>query len=510
VNQKPDQLRRIINLYIDNEAAETESAWLAARLQSSTDDLDEFVEQVLIEAELRQHGEGAVVESPSLSRRLMERARNPAITSLAAALILLLTIAAILRATVSLPPGPAAEWSASEGSKVSVSGSDDHGRLTVGSELRIAQGYAEITLAKGVRCLVQAPASFRLEAANRVRFSDGIAWFRVETAARGFEVRTAGLSVVDLGTEFGIDARTPLACQVHVFEGLVEVAALAGRKEMSVLAAGEAVALQAVGRLESLSAVSSRFLKHLPEGLPALHFDFEAPADSRWRGAGAIALRDNVWLHPSDGSAPSSTAGRFGKGLRLGDGRFAITNWPGIRGEQPRTVALWLRVEPSAASTNFPLVGWRDFSSTRRMGDFGIRLASKGGKLRIVSGRRWLEADETLADGTWRHVAVTLGGHTTGNWPEVRLYIDGTETPLVAGEPWERPIAPPATFSTTIDGPDSQPLTIGAFAPSGKQHLPTLKGDVDELIIAEGVLTGIQIRAIFEGRLADAGLRLKH
>jgi len=507
-NPHPEKLRQVINRYLDDEATEADCAWLGARLEASSHDLDEFVEQLLIEADLRQHCAVIGAEPATLLRRFAKWSRNPAITSVAAALVILAAIAAILWSTIAATTKPAAEWSASPGSKVSVSGNSDHGRLQVGSEIRISQGFVEINLTAGVHCLVQAPATFLLETENRVRFSEGIAWFHVTPAARGFEVRTEGLSVVDLGTEFGVDARHRFATEVHVFEGLVEVTALSGRKETSRLSANEGIALAAAGRLEPLPPDPARFRKNLPSGLPALHFNFEDPPAPQWRATGTIALRDGVWLRSDDASSPASSPGRFGSALQLSHRRFALTNWPGIHGANPRTVAFWARIDPSSAPQNHPLIGWGDFTNTDHMADFGIRLAGDEGRIRIVSGRRWLEGDKAVADGRWHHVAVTLGGYKKGAWPEVELYIDGNRQTLTVGEPWKKNAAPPNTFHTSTNGPGARPLTIGAFVDSGKQHLPPLVGSIDELIVVEGVLTASQIHAIYENRLAEAGLLL--
>lgn len=54
--------------------------------------------------------------------------------------------------------------------------------------------------------VVEAPCDLRLLAKDRVALGEGAAWFEVSAEAVGFSVETQQLTVIDLGTAFGIDA----------------------------------------------------------------------------------------------------------------------------------------------------------------------------------------------------------------------------------------------------------------------------------------------------------------
>ncbi len=503
----PDHLDFVIGRYLEGRATDEQSAWLSARLGECSMDLDRMVDSLLVEAELIQLGEEGDLFSMHRRREgWWRRAGAVSVFSAAAAIAL----AALVLSRIAAPePEPFAEWRISPGGVVSVAGGEGvDGELSVGSTLRVTQGCAEVTLREGVRCLVQAPGALKMEAEGRVRFEQGVARFRVEEEARGLEVMTKDLKIVDLGTEFGIDARGHDRGEVHVMEGVVEVSARSGHRETMRVEAGAAVALGLIGRLESTLYEPERFVDELPAGIPALHFDFE-PAGAEVFGAhGAIARRDRVRLPVADLELASSVPGRQGGVLSFDGDSYAATNWPGIGGTSPRTVAFWIRLDNESRTRGHAILGWGDFRDEEKMSDFGIRTVGESGRLRVVSGRRWLEGERSIIDGRWHHVLVMLGQHRPGKWPEVKLFIDGEEDSLIPGVPWKKPRARLDTFWTEIHSDYSQPLTLGRFVGEGPQYLPGRRGKLDDLIIAEGVITEAQVRAVYEGRLEDSGLDL--
>ncbi len=102
--------------------------------------------------------------------------------------------------------------------------------LRSGSELRLASGIVELNFEIGVRAVVQGPARLDLLTPTKVFLYAGKMTSEVlKPAARGFEVRTPKGSVVDLGTEFGVEVTPSQSVKVHVFKGevMVHQAALA-------------------------------------------------------------------------------------------------------------------------------------------------------------------------------------------------------------------------------------------------------------------------------------------
>jgi hypothetical protein len=96
--------------------------------------------------------------------------------------------------------------------------------LRSGSELRLASGIVELKFEIGVRAVVQGPARLDLLTPSKVFLYAGKMTSEVlKPEARGFEVRTPQGSVVDLGTEFGVEVTPAQNVKVHVFKGEVRV-----------------------------------------------------------------------------------------------------------------------------------------------------------------------------------------------------------------------------------------------------------------------------------------------
>lgn len=95
-------------------------------------------------------------------------------------------------------------------------------RLKAGQRLELTTGLVEVTFDDGAVVVLEGPAIFDVEASGRAQLHDGRLAAEVPERARGFEVITSRLNVVDLGTEFGVMAESAGATEVHVFKGVVK------------------------------------------------------------------------------------------------------------------------------------------------------------------------------------------------------------------------------------------------------------------------------------------------
>ncbi|MFK7788497.1 MAG: LamG-like jellyroll fold domain-containing protein [Phycisphaeraceae bacterium] len=96
--------------------------------------------------------------------------------------------------------------------------------LYPGDRLTLTAGFAEITTKRGAVAVLEAPATIELIDENAVRLHVGRLVGICETdASQGFLVRTDHADVVDLGTEFGVEASASEGTSVSVFDGDVEL-----------------------------------------------------------------------------------------------------------------------------------------------------------------------------------------------------------------------------------------------------------------------------------------------
>ena len=104
----------------------------------------------------------------------------------------------------------------------------DAKRLKVGDGLgrntshTLDAGALEMVLTNGVEVVVNAPAEWRFESADRMVLTRGEISATVPPQAIGFTVATPSVDVVDLGTVFGVAVQPDGEAEIQVFEGEVE------------------------------------------------------------------------------------------------------------------------------------------------------------------------------------------------------------------------------------------------------------------------------------------------
>jgi hypothetical protein len=100
--------------------------------------------------------------------------------------------------------------------------------LETGGELAsgdyyLSKGVVKIGLLQGAELIIQAPAEFELESKNQMLLLTGKISATVSEEARGFVVRTPEATIVDYGTEFGVEVNRDGRTEAHVFKGEVEL-----------------------------------------------------------------------------------------------------------------------------------------------------------------------------------------------------------------------------------------------------------------------------------------------
>jgi hypothetical protein len=131
--------------------------------------------------------------------------------------------------------------------------------------------------------------------------------------------------------------------------------------------------------------------------------------DTSGSGRTGILHGDAAWL---------PYGGKVNGALALdGDGDYVeITAYKGVLGSAPRTCAAWIKTDLFARQVIF---GWG------QLGVVGGRwtvVLDEAGRLRTEAYGGYVLGTQTLADGKWHHIAVTMAGPMTD---DIRLYVDG-------------------------------------------------------------------------------------
>jgi ferric-dicitrate binding protein FerR (iron transport regulator) len=136
--------------------------------------------------------------------------------------------------------------------------------LMAGSRLDLGQGLAEITFDSGARVVLEGPAVFHVLTAARGRLTAGSLTAKVPPALKGFVVETPSLTVLDLGTEFGVRANPKGVSEVHVFDGAVEAESTQGHPQTVLLRERQAIQCDSqTGALEDVIFDEERFIRDL-------------------------------------------------------------------------------------------------------------------------------------------------------------------------------------------------------------------------------------------------------
>jgi hypothetical protein len=156
--------------------------------------------------------------------------------------------------------------------------------LTIGTEnLLLREGYAELVFNTHARVMVEGPAEFQITSADRIRLHYGKVYAIVPPEAVGFTIQTHTATIVDLGTEFGVQADIRGDTSLHVLKG--KTVLIAGdHSDKASVEVTEGVAKKVISATQSISDIDCD--EHL--------FVRAIDSDSNfiWRGQTHICLAD--------------------------------------------------------------------------------------------------------------------------------------------------------------------------------------------------------------------------
>lgn len=444
-------------------------------------------------------GTSSIVDIDRIIRRQKRRSRRVAMISAAAILIIGLLIMQVFlvkekRDSLTFQTSPGTQFTVTH----STASEAPAGMVMEnGSRLQLSQGAVELTFKSGVKSIVMAPADMTLHDDDTLFLNKGTAWFQVPKGAEGFTVKTRELNIVDLGTEFGVFSHLDEHDEVHVIKGKVEVSTLRLRKETATLAAGQARRIDPIGRLTTIKTKSSRFLTSLPNSLPYLHWSFDG--NNPFQPKGSIPEIKTITTRPiqsdSRPAAERLTPGKNGQALSFnGKGDHLKTNWMGILGNEPRSVACWIKIHPDNPNGWAPIVEWGKMSQNNYW-RFRISKDEKDRNraiLRLGLGNSWFDGQTNLADGKWHHVAVVDSGNLNeAGEPDIKFFVDGEEEPAI-----HQKNSKIVEKRETVEG---LPMIVGIHNdPYTGPHYARFNGMIDEIFIFRATLSPTYVQRIMK------------
>jgi len=447
--------------------------------------------------------------------------RRSAMVSLAYGIVamLILGLGLLIFHESRRPPADRA-WIVMEGSRdaryeVTYSGDEtrDVKSLQVGDKVALAQGLIRFTFPSGVEAIVEGPSQLELTSDLSVKMDGGLAWFRVPQAGHGFTVQTAQLSVVDLGTEFGVWFDGNEQLQVHVAKGKVRVEPTLKALKKSEIVQDKAMVFDVYGRGLEAPVEISLFRRKFTHSMPYLHWSFDQLVEGGFQADGTMpgangyqaelrSLQKNIELGDTSNW---QTDGRYGRAFSMkGKGVFAETSFPGIGGNAPRTIAAWVKHRKGAtlASGSVPYCSW-GVRKNGRLWKFVIvengGTILRGGDILYTTAMKFSCVSKIPKDSMldeWTHVASVYTGRMKDGSPEILHYINGALQPVRYLEKKN------GVVDTDVVSELAQPLRFGASLNS-QENSPTVDGDLDEFYLFRGVLSGDEIASLMKSNHLD-------
>ena len=315
--------------------------------------------------------------------------------------------------------------------------------------LRLKSGLAQIEFYQGARVLIEGPAAIQLVSSGEAWCTSGKLSAHVPPQAKGFRINTPKGTIVDLGTEFGLDLSVASA-EVHVFKGEVELHPASSA--MQSLKEGQAMAFASAPKAIAANAAAFASLNHLDERTAISQrsqFERWQAAGARWNNDHGLRLRFD--FQDNEDSRSLQNLARQGAAIPDGSivgGAWTEGRWPGkhaldfrnvsdrVRLSVPGDVAAltlstWVRVDglDRAYNSLFMCEGWGDGRvhwQITRDGKVRLGIASRDGKPHDDYDTPALFTPERF--GRWMHLAAVYDPQAR----EVRHYANGE---LVASLP---------------------------------------------------------------------------
>ena len=318
------------------------------------------------------------------------------------------------------------------------------GSFGVGSPLpkgwiKISKGTLRLDFYSGARVILEGPAAIELLSPDLARLEKGKLTARVPPPAEGFTVINNELRVVDRGTEFGMHVTDAKTCEVHVFDGEVELQGDLPATTKKDLYEGNGVAIRG-GEWKSIAANRSTFADpaHV---LKAAARDTEVKWET-WRAASRgfrdlpdlnvyfdfedIVPGDSVILNKAKGADENShgsvigcdpLTGRWARKGALGFARTSDRVRFRTEGSSPSvTMMAWVRVDslPQDHNSLFSM-------APMQVGEIHWKIDKTG---RLLLG---LRAEKQFAFDAWERLESPkiVAAEDFGRWIHVATVIDG-------------------------------------------------------------------------------------
>lgn len=360
-------------------------------------------------------------------------------------------------------------------------------------KLKLKSGVAELKFQNGARFVIEGPCALEILTAEKIELEYGKIWGHCPPLAQGFEVLAPGGNrIVDLGTEFGVNADPIGAVEVHVFDGEVEV--FTKFQEKQALEAGSAIQISPGEQPSSLDAnfdyftdanqLQNDLYQHHHASLLAredllLYYDFASlPMTPH-----LLDDQSSSELHGRVTGAISVTGRTAGKDALLFEKQTdtVALNLRSLELGKGFTLAMWIKPTDFHKS-HMALLNSDGFSP----GKIHFQIHDDGKLMSAIAGTaRYSSLPNMIKTDVWQLVAV--------RWDLERqtaqLYLNGEPLQSISNN---FPVTTPNTKARF------GPSQIGSWGKHTYGHNRNFVGRIDEVMLFSSRLSESEMRHLFE------------
>jgi hypothetical protein len=371
--------------------------------------------------------------------------------------------------------------------------------LDIGLPLQFSAGLVSVAMPSGAEFVIEGPASVVVRGPNRIQLDEGRLYAVVPSHATGFTVDSKTVSLVDLGTEFGVDVSPGGQLEAYVFLGRVRAESPEGA---ATLEAGRMITASSLGKLGPISKFDEAdtsftrsldgtgYLSFIERLHPVYLHRFSLSTDRRQfqndlgRSSFPVSLRGGVY---AAAGGPIATADASDGYLRF-VGVESVTAASSIQGPLQETNAYsfvaWVRVDAAGSQGLGAFAGPEGPEADL---GFVLRVTSDGYLEHRChrdsrSGYSLQRSEKPVPLGRWMQVVATGGADC-----DLNLYVNG-----------ER-VAKPVRLTGAIRT-DCGRLLLGSG--SGRElandlHTGPLRGAIDEVGVFDRRLSEEEISRLY-------------
>lgn len=365
----------------------------------------------------------------------------------------------------------------------------------------LSRGVIELQSTSGVLLTLEGPAAFTLLDGQGIRMTRGRVAAHVPPQATGFRVEIPNGTVIDLGTDFAVEAVQGEKSEVHVFKGEVKIN-LTGSKAAGALplhlTTGEAaridyltgmpsgIDLDEQRFLRALDPAPRRYTERILQMGPAVYYPME-PTDNGARLKDFARGRADAVINFGNAKEPVWAPGKVGLALALGGPAqqtyASAASYCQTEGDE-LTVAAWVRASSRPRWASIA----KNWAGAENWGQFHFGLYRDSGELEAHiqdSSRREITVKDRvpLPLNVWHHVAFVADGQT------LRLYRNGNQ---IDAAPYQRLVRDPRIKALAI----GTKLNLAGDAPE-ERDFNMWDGRLDELAIFNRALSADEVGQLY-------------